>query len=751
MTWLSSLPISKKIGAAFLLTLLLIVGYGVKSWVSLDIIQADFDLYEKEQVVIKDALYLQDSATSYVGVVKEYLARNSLERFERAKVVGGELDQKFRSWAAEVPPELKSIGEAASAQVSLLVQDFVGLGQKRLDRNIIRDERIIAPIETIYGDLKTTTSPEAQKFVAAAIHLEATVMKYLTFMDDVSREAMIRERDALLASVNRAGGSDLRATVSEIGIAVDDLMAVLAEERALAKTFFDETIPGLLTQMQALNDKATGIANAARADLVSVKNEAKFVSAATVIVSAILVIGIIYLVHQTVSKPLRRVIDLLNSLADGNLDIAVPKIDRADEIGKLHQALDVFHDNALSRERMQEERRTAEMNKQMRQDEIDQMIGMFGKSTNAVLKSLEEASGELAEKSVEMQGVASQNSESAEQVTVAMSTVTQNVTAVSAATQELTNAIQELGLQINNAGDMTEGSLSEVGVASQEIVELSGRVKDINSATQLIQDISEQTNLLALNATIEAARAGEAGKGFAVVANEVKLLAGQTSKATVEVEAVVSSVQQSTDKVVSVIENVEESLKKLNQVAQSVAAAITEQEAATGEIARSAQNVQEETADVERQIEQILDGSGRTKDSAATSSDKASQLATVSQDLGLEVRSFLDGVSDGDTREQIERVDMSASLEVVHNDEARDLQTIYVSPASIQFANRGLVLDIGESVEVRLNKNFQVRARCADWSPDSFTVQLPMDRDNLQRMMRFIESGQAAGHTLQTH
>ena len=51
-------------------------------------------------------------------------------------------------------------------------------------------------------------------------------------------------------------------------------------------------------------------------------------------------------------------------------------------------------------------------------------------------------------------------------------------------------------------------------------------------SAELIDAIAAKTNLLALNATIEAARAGEAGRGFAVVAQEVKALAGQTSKAT---------------------------------------------------------------------------------------------------------------------------------------------------------------------------------------------------------------------------
>ena len=75
----------------------------------------------------------------------------------------------------------------------------------------------------------------------------------------------------------------------------------------------------------------------------------------------------------------------------------------------------------------------------------------------------------------------------------------------------------------------------------------------LESSTQIgeiltvINDIADQTNLLALNAAIEAARAEDAGRGFAVVADEVRKLAERTTKATSEIENIISALQHESE------------------------------------------------------------------------------------------------------------------------------------------------------------------------------------------------------------
>ncbi len=82
---------------------------------------------------------------------------------------------------------------------------------------------------------------------------------------------------------------------------------------------------------------------------------------------------------------------------------------------------------------------------------------------------------------------------------------------------------------------MIEPEIADVSELETEVISAFAEIDNLNEAAHQISAVAKQTNLLALNALIEAARAGSAGIGFLVVANEVRELAGESRKATVEI------------------------------------------------------------------------------------------------------------------------------------------------------------------------------------------------------------------------
>ncbi|MDB4906039.1 MAG: methyl-accepting chemotaxis protein [Gemmatimonadetes bacterium] len=178
----------------------------------------------------------------------------------------------------------------------------------------------------------------------------------------------------------------------------------------------------------------------------------------------------------------------------------------------------------------------------------------------AIARPLQETSSVIASGSAEILSATTEQAASANQT---MAAVTETVATVDEVTQTAEQAAQraravsesaqraaELGRTGRRAiEDSVEGMKqlrTQVESIGGSILSLAEQAQSIGDIIAAVTDIAEQTNLLALNAAVEAARAGEQGRGFAVVAAEIKNLAEQSKKSTVQVRTILGDIQRAT-------------------------------------------------------------------------------------------------------------------------------------------------------------------------------------------------------------
>ena len=328
-----------------------------------------------------------------------------------------------------------------------------------------------------------------------------------------------------------------------------------------------------------------------------------------------------------VLKPLRRLLDRVRQIADGDGDLrARLEVRSADELGQLGTAFNRFLDK-LQPLIAEVGRVTAEVDVAAR--------GMAGMAaTNDQLISAEHAAVD-------------QVSTAATEMSAAVHEVARNAQNASDAARDAESQSHKGAAVVGGTIDSIRQLAQEVESTSQTIEALADETASIGAVLEVIRGIAEQTNLLALNAAIEAARAGEQGRGFAVVADEVRALAARTQESTKDIQLRIERLQGGVTKAVQAMhagsDKARDSVERaagVDQVLADTTAAVQRISDMAAQIATACEEQSSVTEEIARNISDIRDLSNDAAANSAESMHASQQLSALSQNLAALVGRF---------------------------------------------------------------------------------------------------------------
>jgi methyl-accepting chemotaxis protein len=381
------------------------------------------------------------------------------------------------------------------------------------------------------------------------------------------------------------------------------------------------------------------------------------------------IIGSVLMTIANIARPINAMTEIMRRLAHQDMTAVVIGIGRADEIGAMAEAVQVFKNNALERSKLEAEAANFQTNLDRKLRESEEAGLAAGRDQQTVVNGITAAlaklaGGDLTARFTQDVGAGYQNLKrdfngAMETLQQTMRSIAANASGVQSGAGEITKASDDLARRTeqqaasleetaaaldqitatvrkaaenaSKAGQLvaeTRGGAERSGTVVREAVDAMSGIetssRQIGTIIGVIDEIAFQTNLLALNAGVEAARAGEAGRGFAVVATEVRALAQRSADAAREIKALIAASGRQVETGVKLVGETGKTLGlivdqvvRLNALVTEIAASAQEQSIGLQEVNTAVNQMDQVTQQNAAMVEQATAASHALAEEAA--------------------------------------------------------------------------------------------------------------------------------------
>lgn len=458
-----------------------------------------------------------------------------------------------------------------------------------------------------------------------------------TIKEDIDTELKTYESGSLIHDSEQA-------ILDELHPALEDYYSVLNQATTFAYADDTEGYLRMAPAFKESGDRVEGIIheliklNIELAQKSNEESNAQYKQAQTTTIFVILVAMVLsiaagYLLAQQISRPLKKVVTLVEQVANGDLT-QTTDIESKDEVGVLAKSTNVM---VISLRKLIQEVMNTSQQVASSSEELTASAEQTSQATEEITNAIQGIAEGAETSTASLEG----SSKGLEEVTLGIQNIAEN-------SNSIAEASTQASAQAKMGEEFVEKTVQQIHAINQSVNEsgdairsLDKRSQEIGEITKVITEIANQTNLLALNAAIEAARAGEHGKGFAVVADEVRKLAEQSQQSSTQISELISEIQvdmaHSNDSInqvksdvkegLTIVGKTEESFKVILDSLEKVGMQIDDMAATAEQMSASAQEV---SANVTNSASLSRDSSMNSQSVAASTEEQLASMEEIS-------------------------------------------------------------------------------------------------------------------------